>query len=62
MPNACSNETHLHVIPTDDLIDHESSELCVCGPTAEEITSGQGYGWLLVHHSLDGRELAEEEG
>lgn len=45
----------LHVVPTDDLIQHEDSESCVCMPTPEFAPGGV----VLVHHSLDGRELRE---
>jgi hypothetical protein len=48
--------TTVHVIPTDDLIEHETDgDDCVCGPTIE-MTEG---GWLVTHHSLDGRERGE---
>lgn len=46
----------IHVVPIEDLIEHEESEGCVCGPEVESVDSG----WLVVHHSLDGRELQEE--
>lgn len=34
---------------------------CVCGPTPELVRNDDGTdaGWLHIHHSLDGRELAE---
>lgn len=44
-----------------DLVEHELTENCVCGPTAlpvKDETDGS-VGWVYVHHSLDGRELAE---
>lgn len=51
----------IHVTPTDDLIDHDTSgEPCVCGPTTEAIERDDGsLGWLVTHHSLDGRERFE---
>ena len=53
----------LHVTPTDDLVDHDTSSAeadCVCGPQVKPVTHDDGsIGWLLVHHSLDGRERAE---
>ena len=53
----------LHVTPTDDLVDHDTSSAeadCVCGPQVKPVTHDDGsIGWLLVHHSLDGREQAE---
>lgn len=49
-----------HVVPVNDLVEHEVSEDCVCVPTAEPVQREDGsMGWLLVHHSLDGRELNE---
>ena len=54
----------LHVAPQRDLVDHDTSTSeadCVCGPEAKPVTQDDGaMGWLLVHHSLDGREQAEE--
>lgn len=46
------------VTPINDLIDHEEfSEDCVCGPTIEPVKRDDGsVGWVLTHHSLDGRE------
>jgi len=53
----------LHVVPLDDLIDHDSSTRepdCACGPETRPVEREDGtIGWLLVHHSLDGRELQE---
>lgn len=50
----------VHVLPVDDLICHEDSVECVCGPTLEWIEGEDGDGWVVLHHSLDGRELREE--
>jgi hypothetical protein len=53
----------LHAHPTDDVIVHDTSTAepdCVCGPEVRPIKQADGaVGWLLVHHSLDGREQAE---
>lgn len=49
-------ENERHVTPTDDLIHHPLDEDCPCGPTPKLVS---GVGWVLVHHSLDGREAAE---
>ena len=43
--------TTRHVIPIDDLRDHESSQVCWCNPTEDEECPN-----LFVHHSMDGRE------
>ena len=45
-----------HVYPLGDTIDHElEGDDCPCGPTVEFVTGGS----VVVHHSLDGRELEE---
>ncbi len=56
-------ETTLHVYPVGDLIEHDTSgALCVCGPSTEYVIGRTGNtGTLIMHHSLDGRELAEAE-
>ena len=51
-----------HVVPVDDLIEHDSSGVmdCICGPDIEPVERDDGsFGWLVSHHSLDGRELNE---
>lgn len=51
-----------HVTPVDDLIEHDTSgdEACICGPDTVPVERGDGsFGWLVSHHSLDGRELHE---
>ena len=50
-----------HVYPTGDLIEHEATgDGCPCGPALEAVPRDDGsYGWLLTHHSLDGREKSE---
>lgn len=45
-----------HVWPENDIIEHEESRECWCGP---EVLVGDEGEILLVHHSLDGREVAE---
>lgn len=50
----------VHVIPRADLIDHPFNDDCPCGPRCEPVARADGtYGWLYVHHSLDGREHHE---
>lgn len=50
----------VHVHPVADLIDHELTDGCPCGPTAEPVERDDGsIGWILIHHSLDGREARE---
>lgn len=49
-----------HVVPVDDVINHETTDSCVCGPTPEAVPRRDGsIGWVVVHHSLVGREQAE---
>lgn len=52
----------LHVVPTGDLIEHDTSTDqpdCLCGPRIELVSRpGRSDGWLIVHSSLDGRERA----
>ncbi|WP_346536960.1 hypothetical protein [Micromonospora sp. DPT] len=49
-------------MPINDLIQHDSSggQDCVCGPTEQPVKGEDGsVRWMVVHHSLDGREQAE---
>lgn len=52
-----------HVYPLNDLIEHETEGSdCVCGPTIEPVEREDGsFGWLISHHSLDGREQTEDQ-
>ena len=51
-----------HVIPVNDLIEHERSDDCPCGVRTEPVPREDGsFGWLHVHSSLDGRELTEPD-
>lgn len=52
----------MHVVPNSDLIEHETEigSSCPCGPELEAVMRADGsYGWVYVHHALDGREKAE---
>ncbi|MEU0787571.1 hypothetical protein ABZ341_39275 [Streptomyces sp. NPDC006173] len=55
--------TAMHVEPIDDLIEHDTSGTpCVCGPTERPVKRDDGsVGWVVVHNSLDGRELHESD-
>lgn len=47
----------VHVYPVADIIEHELSEDCVCGPECRPCPREDGsFGWLYMHSSLDGRE------
>lgn len=49
----------VHVEPVGDLVDHEVFD-CVCVPLVEPVKADDGsIGWLVTHHSLDGRERYE---
>lgn len=61
-----TGENVYHVMPVDDIVEHEISDECVCGPEIEfvgyEKTTGEtGNGWLVVHGALDGREHTEPD-
>lgn len=51
----------VHVLPANDIITHaDHGDDCVCGPTVEPVEAEDGsIGWLIKHHSLDGRERTE---
>lgn len=51
----------VHVYPLNDLVAHDTDGgTCPCGPDVEAVFRDDGSnGWLVTHHSLDGRELAE---
>lgn len=56
------NPNHLHTYPVGDVIEHELTPDCVCGPECVPIElDGGGFNWHYRHHSLDGRELREQE-
>lgn len=53
---------HVHVLPLGDALEHsESSDAdCLCGATVEPAKRDDGsIGWIITHHSLDGRERYE---
>lgn len=55
------NPDVMHVHPVGDLIDHElTGDGCACGVRVEAVPRTDGsVGWLVTHHSLDGRETRE---
>lgn len=54
---------NVYVYPTQDLIEHVTDgDGCPCIPTTEAVEHDDGsYGWVILHHSLDGREFAEPD-
>lgn len=57
MLNTFDND--IHIVPNDDLIEHDFSDSCLCGPVWEPRLNDHGY--LYTHHSLDGREMKEKD-
>lgn len=51
----------VHISPGNDLIEHDTETGdCVCGPECRPAEQRDGsILWILVHHSLDGREKKE---
>ena len=51
----------IHVYPLADLIEHDTAgDDCVCGPESIPVERDDGsFGWVISHHSLDGRERYE---
>ena len=51
--------TDVHVMPENDLREHEQTRTCWCQP---QLTQEPGADVVVIHHSADGRELVEEHG
>lgn len=51
----------VHVLPIDDLRPHEETRDCWCHPDTQREPYEEA-GIVVVHHSLDGRELVERYG
>ncbi len=49
------------VLPLNDSVEHETSDDCVCGPRIEPVEENGVMGWVVVHHSVDGREAREKK-
>lgn len=50
----------VHVVPVGDYFLHADSDECMCGPSIAVVNRDDGsIGQVIVHHSLDGRELKE---
>jgi hypothetical protein len=52
-----------HVYPVADIIEHlTDGEDCPCGPETLPVEREDGsIGWVVLHHSLDGREHHEPD-
>lgn len=46
----------MHVVPINDLVDHEDSEHCWCAPKVLDTCNGK----MVTHNSADGREDFEQ--
>lgn len=47
----------VHILPINDLIEHDENSECVCGPSSEPVKREDGsVGWVISHNSLDNRE------
>jgi hypothetical protein len=56
-----TNVDEAHVVPVNDLVEHDTEGDCVCVPEVRPVPRDDGsVAWLVVHHSLDGREAAEQ--
>jgi hypothetical protein len=56
----------IHVLPTDDLREHEINKKCWCYPEIKEggllvVHNSLEGGLFVVHNSLEGRELSEPD-
>lgn len=50
----------VHVVPVADLVAHDTDDDCPCGVSSQAVARDDGsVGWVVVHHSLDGRETYE---
>lgn len=60
-PNRDEPVTTVHVYPENDLIEHDTDGGdCICGPATEAVFRDDGSnGWVVVHNSLDGREIGQ---
>lgn len=49
----------VHVLPVNDLREHDETEQCWCQPRVERVRAGR---YLISHHAADGRDLIETHG
>ena len=47
----------IHVMPINDLKEHDEDTSCECQPAVEMDDAGNGF--LVIHNSYDGREAVE---
>lgn len=46
-----------HILPINDLKEHQEESTCECEPKSEILDSGD---ILIIHNSYDGREIIEQ--
>lgn len=47
----------VHVIPRNDLVEHDDSDDCVCSPSSIPAKRSDGsVGWVVAHRAFDGRD------
>lgn len=47
----------VHVVPVDDILEHDSNDSCPCLPQLEVVTADENpVGWIYVHAAWDGRK------
>lgn len=57
IPSHVPDDIVFHVIPQNDLREHECNRMeCWCGPILIDEEEG---GYIVVHNSMDGREKFE---
>ena len=47
----------VHILPINDLKEHEENTTCECNPKVEVLENGE---ILVIHNSYDRREVTEE--
>lgn len=52
--STADQDDNLHVVPENDLREHEISERCWCRPQRDDEAPN-----VIVHNSMDGREFYE---
>lgn len=52
----------IHVLPINDLKEHEETTTCWCNPKVEfsDPETGEAHEGLVIHNSADGREFVEQ--
>jgi len=62
--NKRKTRAHFHLLPIDDLREHQESEQCWCQPQVQVFrkTGLVRQARLITHNALDGRELVELHG